>query len=258
MSDILSQPAVYEGQFHRVEVHADRVVCHPRTQAAAARLPRRAALLRAVAALDLGVRTPEPIAELADPPRLVLSRVPGEPLPPEALTSPAVLASAAEQLAALLARLAAAPAAGLPRQPATHWREFADAVTAELYPSMSPAGRARADAELAALRALPALDTAVVHGDLGAENLLWEWHAGLPVLAGVIDWDEVALGDQAEDLAALSASYGPELLTALRPSPAVAARVATIHGSFALQQALAAQRDGDADELADGLAGYRA
>ncbi|TDC04176.1 aminoglycoside phosphotransferase family protein, partial [Streptomyces sp. 8K308] len=218
---------------------------------------RRAALLRAVAALDLGVRTPTPIAELADPPRLSLTRVPGEPLPPGALDSPAVFAAAAEQLATLLARLATAPSSALPRQAATHWRDFADAVVAELHPLMSREGRARADAELAALRALPALDTAVVHGDLGGENLLWEWHAGLPVLTGVIDWDEVALGDQAEDLAALSASYGPELLAALSPSPAVAARVATIRGSFALQQALVAQRDGDDAELADGLANYR-
>ena len=122
----------------------------------------------------------------------------------------------AEQLNALLTRLATTPPSALPRQAATHWRDFADAVVAELHPLMSQDGRARAETELAALRALPALDTAVVHGDLGGENLLWEWHAGLPVLTGVIDWDEVALGDQAEDLAALSASYGPELLAALK------------------------------------------
>ncbi|GAB2918295.1 phosphotransferase [Streptomyces mayteni] len=246
-----------EGQFHRVELHADHVVCHPRTPAAAARLPRRAALLRAVAALDLGVRVPEPIAELAGPPRLSLTRLLGRPLAAAERAAAADLAAVAARLPALLARLTAADPAGLPRQRATHWRDFADAVVAELHPMMSRAGRARADAELAALRALPAVDSAVVHGDLGGENLLWEWRDGLPVLAGVLDWDEVALGDQAEDLAALAASYGPPLLDRLVQDPAVAARVPVIRGSFALQQALAAHRDGDEGELADGLRDYR-
>ncbi|GAA0492952.1 hypothetical protein GCM10009544_61770 [Streptomyces stramineus] len=93
--------------------------------------------------------------------------------------------------------------------------------------------------------------------------MLWETVDGLPRLSGVVDWDEVALGDQAEDLAVIGAGYGEELLgrvLALGGGPQggdVADRIATIRGTFALQQALYAQRDGDREELADGLTGYR-
>ncbi|MBX4171991.1 phosphotransferase, partial [Rhodococcus sp. DMU2021] len=50
-----------------------------------------------------------------------------------------------------------------------------------------------AERELTALDSLPHLTRAVVHGDLGAENVLWEWSHGLPHLSGVLDWDDVTL-----------------------------------------------------------------
>ncbi|GAA2198114.1 hypothetical protein GCM10009787_39450 [Streptomyces bangladeshensis] len=71
------------------------------------------------------------------------------------------------------------------------------------------------------------------------------------------------LGDQAEDLAAIGASYGEELLGRVLALSGgalggdVPGRVSTIRGTSALQQALCAQRDGDEEELADGLTGYR-
>lgn len=52
-----------------------------------------------------------------------------------------------------------------------------------------------AERELTALDSLPHLTRAVVHGDLGAENVLWEWSHGLPHLSGVLDWDDVTLTD---------------------------------------------------------------
>lgn len=39
---------------------------------------------------------------------------------------------------------------------------------------MSDSGRLRVERELTALDGLPHLTHAVVHGDLGAENVLWE------------------------------------------------------------------------------------
>lgn len=92
-------------------------------------------------------------------------------------------------------------------------------------PALRPARRA--GREPAALDALPHLTAAVVHGDLGGENVLWDTSGGLPRLSGVVDWDE-----------------------------GVPARIAA-RGTFALQQALYALRDGDEEELADGLTGYR-
>lgn len=173
----------------------------------------------------------------------------------------------AAQYATLLSGLARAGTdervrAVLPQAPEDRWRRFAEDVRAELFPLMSDSGRLRAERELAALDGLPHVTPAVVHGDLGAENVLWEWTHGLPRLSGVLDWDDVALSDPAEDLAAIGADYGRELLERVlalggRPHHGLLIRIAAIRGTFALQQALYALRDGDEEEIADGLTDYR-
>ncbi|MEU7550646.1 phosphotransferase, partial [Streptomyces sparsogenes] len=150
----------------------------------------------------------------------------------------------------------------LPRAPEGRWRRFAENVRAELFQLMSGSGRLRAERELAALDSLPHITRAVVHGDLGAENVLWVWKHGLPHLSGVLDWDDVALSDPAEDLAAIGASHGREILERVLAlgswsTHGLHDRIAAIRGTFALQQALYAIRDGDEEELADGLADYR-
>jgi len=265
--------AVRQGQFHIVVIGSDRVVCLPRTRAAAARLPQRAAALHALAGLDLRFRTPEPLLQGGAPdtdeaPFLVLSRIPGEPLlETDALNDAQVVDTVAAQYATLLSAMARAGTdetvrGVLPPAPGDRWRRFAESVRAELFHLMSDRGRLRAERELAALDSLPHLTRAVVHGDLGAENVLWEWTHGLPQLSGVLDWDDVTLGDPAEDLAAIGASYGRELLERVltlggRPNHGLLTRIAAIRGTFALQQALYAIRDGDEEELADGLADYR-
>lgn len=211
-------------------------------------------------ALDIGVDVPTPIAESppGEQPYLVLSRIAGEPLEPAYFADPQV----ADQCGRLLARLERAGAepaarAALPTARADRWRRFADAVRAELYPRVSAAGRDRAEKELSAVAMLPHLTAAVVHGDLGGENLLWRREADGPHLSGVIDWDSVMLGDPAEDIAALAASFGTPVLQHLAGSdPSLLGRVAAIRGTFALQQALDGLLDGDEAELAAGLAGY--
>ncbi|HEU5029199.1 MAG TPA: viomycin phosphotransferase [Spirillospora sp.] len=260
--------AVRQGQFHIVVIGSDRVVCLPRTPAAAARLPQRAAALHALAGLDLGFRTPEPLlrSDTHEAPFLVLSRIPGEPLQTDALNDAQVFDTVAAQYAMLLSGLARAATdetvrAVLPQAPEGRWRLFAENVRAELFQLMSDSGRLRADRELTALDGLPHLSCAVVHGDLGAENVLWEWTHGLPRLSGVLDWDDVALSDPAEDLAAISAGYGPELLERVLAlggwsNHGLLTRIAAIRGTFALQQALYAIRDGDEEQLADALADY--
>ncbi|WUH98177.1 viomycin phosphotransferase [Spirillospora sp. NBC_00431] len=264
--------AVRQGQFHIVVIGSDRVVCLPRTRAAAARLPERLAALNALADLDLGFRTPEPLSQggtrnTDEVPFLVLGHIPGEPLKPDALNDAQVADTVAAQYAILLSGLARAGTdetvrAVLPQAPEGRWRQFAENVRAELFPLMTGSGRLRAKRELAALDSLPHVTRAVVHGDLGAENVLWEWTHGLPHLSGVLDWDDVTLGDQAEDLAAIGASYGGDLLERVlalghRSSHGLSTRITAIRGTFALQQALYALRDGDEEELADGLADYR-
>ncbi|MFD7365350.1 viomycin phosphotransferase [Nocardiopsis alba] len=260
---------VHEGQFHHVVVGSDRVVRLARTAAAADRLPATAVALRTLAGIDLDFGVPRALlvgdgSSPGEPSYLVMSRIPGAPLAGETLTRPEVLEAVARQYAALLSGLATAGVgrAVLPEVSADRWREFAARVRAELFPLMSFTGRERAERELGALDVLPHLTTAVVHGDLGAENVLWEWVRGVPRLSGVVDWDEVALGDPAEDLAAIGASYGEGLLGRVLAlsglsGGGVVERISAIRATFALQQALYAWHDGDEGELADGLAGYR-
>ncbi|SCD45336.1 Phosphotransferase enzyme family protein [Streptomyces sp. OspMP-M43] len=262
----------FQGQFHRVVVGSERVVCFARTEAAAGRLPARAAALRSLVGLGLGFRTPRPLAlgggpGTDEPAYLVLSRIPGAPLDAAALEDPEVADAVAEQYAGLLSGLVAAGGdekarAALPVAPHRRWQEFAADVRAELFPLMSDSGRKRAARELAALDGLPPLTSAVVHGDLGGENVLWELSDDGPRLSGVIDWDGVALGDHAEDLAAVQAAYGEELLGRVLTlggwdDASTSGRISAIRNTFALQQALSARRDGDEEELADGLTGYR-
>ncbi|MFJ1590947.1 phosphotransferase family protein [Kitasatospora albolonga] len=290
--DQADELAVRQGQFHHVVMGSDRVVCLPRTPAAAGRLPERVAALRALAPLDLGFRTPEPLLHDSGPgadgtPFLVLSRISGEPLDADAFRDAdadagagagagadadaearaLVAESVAAQYATVLAGLGRAGAdetvrAVLPEAAPDRWQRFAESVRAELFPLLSGQGRRRAERELAAVQSLPHLTRAVVHGDLGPENVLWEWSDGLPRLSGVLDWDDVALGDPAEDLAAIGAGHGRQLLERVialggRSDSGLITRVDAIRGTFALQQALYGLLDGDEEELADGLAGYR-
>lgn len=262
---------ILEGQFHLVVMGSTRVVCFPRTKLAATRLPARAAVLESLAGLELGFNTPAVLDDIrsssGEPICLVLSRVPGTPIAPEALKTSKLTASTAEQYAELFRGLASAGAdprirAALPTAQADRWQRFAADVRAELFPLMSPEGLDRAADELAALDLLPHRTDAVVHGDLGGENVLWQDTDTHPLLSGVIDWDEVCLGDPAEDFAAVAASYGEDLLDRILTSTQnatdeMAARIQTIRGTFALQQALSAYRDEDEEELADGLLGYR-
>ncbi|PXX67008.1 phosphotransferase family enzyme [Nocardia tenerifensis] len=261
--DRLSELSVREGQFHSVVVGSERVIAFARTAAAAQRLSARADGLRALARLELGVAVPECLSVEEAPPCLVMTKVAGAPLDEESLRDPVVAKTVARQCRDLLDQLAAAGSAGqidIPAASVDRWREFADGVRAELYPLMNADGRERAERELAALDSLPHLTGAVVHGDLGGENLLWDNVDGLFVLRGVVDWDGVCLGDPAEDYAALGAGYGSDVLREMLalgpPDDDLAVRISVIQGTFALQQALAAHRDGDAEALADGLAGY--
>ncbi len=297
----LSELRVCAGQFHYLVIGADSVVCLARTAAAAARLPLRAAALRAVAGLELGavqgfrghrpsapsddvsrgespcalpttsvnsrrIAVPRVVDLSDDPAYLVMTRVGGEPLAASLLGDARVVEAVARQCHVLLSALSAAGAdqqlrAALPSAPADRWIRFAADVRAELYPLMSAGGRARAGRELAALDTLPHRTEAIVHGDLGGENLLWDNDTRSPILCGVVDWDGVCLGDPAEDFAAVAASYGEEVLETIlqttEHADELAPRIAAIRGTFALQQALDAHRDGDVDELADGLTGYR-
>lgn len=265
--DGLGRARLARGQFHDVVLTATTAYRFPRTEAARALLPGRAEVLAALARIGFGFAVPRPLSMVgADQPvgrcYLATTLVPGRPLAADdPRARPATLAA---ELARVLAGLAGATArladvvavAGRRR-----WCDFAARCETLLFPLMSARGRVRARRELDDVTApAPRTDPVPVHGDLGGSNLLWRVAAPARLL-GVVDWDGLALGSAADDIASIAATYGWTVAAdAARRAghpPAIVGRARRIRETFALQQALPAVLSGDAASLDDGLRDYR-
>jgi len=264
------QPEFRHGQFHDVVLAGDVAYRFPRDEESRRALPGRVALLRALGNCRLPVATPVPLptAPAAQHEALgrchaALTRLRGEPLPPElaARFEAAVIAELGGLLDALRG-LGAEPAVrdAVPTADPRQWDRFAADVARVLFPLMSQRGRRRAEAELTRVAAVDPAGTALVHGDLGGTNLLWTVLESGPRLSGVLDWDGAQLGNQAEDLASLAATFGWPLAERLVRSRdgghGALPDARAIAATFALQQALPAALSGDQVMLADGLAEY--
>jgi aminoglycoside phosphotransferase (APT) family kinase protein len=273
------RPEFRHGQFHDVVLAGDVAYRFPRDEESRRALPGRVAQLRVLGNGRLPVATPVPLATAPDAQHdtlgrcyVALSRLRGEPLEREQATSPRSEPVVVAELARLLDALSAlgsdpAVAKVVPAADPDRWLRFASDVDRVLFPLMSDRGRRRAGAELAKVAAVDPTGTALVHGDLGGTNLLWTVpesgpHAESgPHLAGVLDWDEAQLGNPADDLASLAATFGwplAERLDAARHGgrcPTIG-DARTIAATFALQQALPAALSGDQVMLADGLTSY--
>lgn len=141
------------------------------------------------------------------------------------------------------------------------WSGLFDAFRDELYSFMPPVARGEADALgdaiLAELERVPP-DPALIHGDVGGGNILY--NPSTRRVTGVIDFGGVAVGDPAVDIAALSCYGEPFLALGALAYPGVAKllpRARLYRATFALQQALWALRNGDAEAFEDGIAAYR-
>lgn len=257
-----------QGQFHDVVLTATAAYRFPRDEASLALLPRRAAILVALAGHAFWFAVPEPLAPVdgAEPLGrcfLATTRVPGRPLSRgDADRSPGAVGSA---LGRVLAALSEATTRVGPLVDAVAdqraWTRFAAGVEEVLFPLMSRAGRRRAQRELDRVRGLPAPEHPVlVHGDLGGNNLLWE-PGEPPRLAGVLDWDGLFLGNPANDVASIAATYGWSVaIRAARDidrGDEMLDQARHIRATFALQQALPAARSGDTASLEDALRTYR-
>jgi aminoglycoside phosphotransferase (APT) family kinase protein len=256
------------GQFHDVVLAGEVAYRFPRDEQSRVKLPAAVALLTALGQAGLPVPMPLATGHLRSPLgrcHVPLTRLSGQPL--GQISGRAAEEAVVTELARLLDRLAGLgsnPAIRdlVPRAGADHWAVFAGQVRRVLYPLMSGPGRRRASAELAALITLTAIGDALVHHDLGGANLLWATPAGVPTLAGVLDWDDCRIGDQASDLASiavtttwpLTARIDARRRSAARPMLADAKIIAA---TFALQQALSAALHGDQASLDDGLKDYR-
>jgi aminoglycoside phosphotransferase (APT) family kinase protein len=269
--------AFRSGQFHDVILARDVAYRFPRDEQARRKLPERVALLTALVRCQLPVEVPEPLdTSHLDRPvgscYVAVRRVRGEPAVPGPVADEAAVGALVTRLTGLLVALAALGGAddirrAVPRAVPGQWLDWAAQVRRVLYPLMSATGRRRAEAELAAVVTVPAAGDALVHTDLGGANLLLTRQDGVPLVTGVLDWDDACIGNQVSDLASLAVTFGWEVAERIDAArlptgggtagqPVVdAARV--IAATFALQQALPAALSGDRGNLDDGLSGYR-
>jgi aminoglycoside phosphotransferase (APT) family kinase protein len=260
------------GQFHDVLLAGQTAYRFPRDERSRLLLPGRVAVLRALAASARPIAIAEVVSDAAvDQPlgrcHVALTRVPGRPLKAGELADPRAESAAVGDLARLLDGLGGLGAdeavrAVVPPADGGLWDQFAADVREVLFPLMSDHGRVRAEAELDRVRKVDATGDALVHSDLGGDNLLWDTSGPRPTLAAVLDWDGVHLGNQAEDLASVAATFGWPLAVRLDAKRHAGATptledARAIMATFALQQALPAALSGDAEALDDGLLRYR-
>jgi aminoglycoside phosphotransferase (APT) family kinase protein len=265
--------SLVSGQFHDVVLRGDVACRFPRDEESRRQLPARTALLSKLGKYRLPVAIPVPLSQAAIGEPLgrcyvAFSRLAGQPITGDRITGPGAESAVVGDLAELLDRLSELGSdedvrAALPRSGDGQWRQFADEVVAVLFPLMSGRGRRRAEAELERVLSLDPAGEALVHGDLGGTNLLWSTgETGAPRLTGVLDWDGAQIGNQADDLASIAATFGWQVARRLDArrhagqTPTIAAAEA-ITATFALQQALPAALSGDTVSLDDGLTAYR-
>jgi aminoglycoside 2''-phosphotransferase len=106
-----------------------------------------------------------------------------------------------------------------------------------------------------------AYEPALIHGDFGASNIIYDPTAKR--VNGVIDLGSAGVGDPANDIAALTSSNSlPEdVIPLMEPAYPGATRLLDrarfYRGTFVLQYALFGAETGDDDILRHGLARYR-
>jgi len=268
----MADARLLSGQFHDVVLLGEVAYRFPRDEESRRLLPARIALLRVLRNCELPVAIPGLLSDDAVGKPLgqchaALQRVPGQPIEPDQFAEAAAQPGVITDLTLLLGRLLelgtdAAIREAVPRADPRSWQRFADEVSSVLFPLMSRDGRARAEAELNRVVAVDPTGDALVHGDLGGSNLLWTDSGSRLRLAAILDWDGAQIGNQADDLASIAATFGwplAEQLDAKRHDGATPtlADAKAVAATFALQQALPAALSGDTISLDDGLTAYR-
>ncbi|MEI5906427.1 aminoglycoside phosphotransferase family protein [Bacillus spongiae] len=103
------------------------------------------------------------------------------------------------------------------------------------------------------------LDVTLIHGDFGANNILW--NPETRKISGIIDFGGSELGDPAYDFAGILSSYGEEFLRMcinLYPNGnEIYERVKFYKSTFALQEALHGIENDDREAFENGIQDYR-
>jgi aminoglycoside phosphotransferase (APT) family kinase protein len=179
---------------------------------AAAELPRRVRILRAVAASGLPFAVPEPLSAVATfgaRAAVAISWIDGESLP-EGVGDPAAFGPLLEALRAVEVSPALEAVLHTPRRYADGLG-WADILTDEIVPRLPANRRDGVRQRLDTLLALQEVPARLVHGDLGGSNV----HFGKDgKLIGVLDWDLAILSDPAIDAALVATWHGWDVLRA--------------------------------------------
>jgi aminoglycoside 2''-phosphotransferase len=258
----------HDGQFSIVAVINDALIFRfPRSEQVAETMKREVAILAQLQG-RLPLPIPNPVYFSDAPVFMGYPMLSGEPVRHDTFASAneAVVASAAYTLADFLKTLHSIP---LPltdlELPIDEQREDWAAMYAEirekLYPFMRPDARQQVSANFERALDDPALwrfDPVLRHGDFGTRNILY--NPQTMKINGVIDFGAAGISDPAQDVGAVW-SLGDRLMkpffNAYPEMRLTLDRVGFIRSTYALQQALYALRDGNAEDFEDGIAQYR-
>jgi Ser/Thr protein kinase RdoA (MazF antagonist) len=179
---------------------------------AAAELPRRAKILRAVAAADLPFAVPSPLTPVTtfgERAAVAISWIDGEPLP-EGTGDPAAFSLLLEALRDFEVSPELKAVLHTPRRYADGLG-WADILSDEVIPRLPSQWREDVRRRLDTLLALEEVPARLVHGDLGGSNVHFGYDGKL---TGVLDWDLAILSDPAIDAALVATWHGWDLLRA--------------------------------------------
>lgn len=276
----LARVAVEAGGQYNVGLLVDDelIVRFPRFAAGIGTLRREAAILDGIRPF-VSLPVPRVVYASFDPPEVGqvfagYHRLPGEPLRRETVArlDDAMRRRVAGQLGTFLRELHRVPFARAIPAPLSlacgmaapdwwsGWRDLYARIRAAVFPRVAADVRASIAAHFEPFLADdtgPAFTPALIHGDFGTGNILFDAASG--TISGIIDFGSAGLGDPACDLAAIL-TYGEgfaDLVLAGYPELAAALLRARIYrGTFAAQEALYGAEHGDADAFARGIAPY--
>jgi aminoglycoside phosphotransferase (APT) family kinase protein len=211
-------------------------------------LPRRTALLEALAKADLPFATPIPLSPVVSAPgwtAVAVSWIPGR-YAPAGNGEPTTLRNVLEALAAVdlapLTDLLDVPHAYAGRE---RWEEL---ILTEAVPRLPPRLRDSAVRRTAAALALDPVPPRLVHGDLTGQNMHWSPDGRV---IGVLDWDLAHAFDPAIDVACLAHWHGWSTI-AKTVDATTYARARTWYGTFAVEQIVKyLLDDADSDAIDD-------
>ena len=258
----------------------------PKHEDAADELERECTLLHTIAPYIHSCRIPMPVLHQEDGPvYAVYPKISGEAMSRslfDSFSNEEKLAFAG-QIGAFLRELHGVPLRALPDgsmllsvTDRSYWENFLERLEVHVFPHIRQDAREEIKNGFFEFLSEPAnfqYEPVLIHGDLGAANLIWgcrkepgvtdcEAAANSGQLAGVIDFGQASLGDPACDIASLicprslGEDFIPLLCEAYPEAVKLLPRARFYISTFALQDALFGAEHGDDEAFQDGISAY--